>query len=239
MRMRTFSRANPSVRIIQLALVVVAACLSLLFDTRTSYACTCEQPGPSPSEALEAASLVFSGEVLDRDDFKILGPIYETDGNVTVRSIERIEVIYTLRVSRIWKGELDELIYLSVYNALNSCAGGASVGSRYLVYGGLRACSRTRLLSSASQDLAQLGPGRTPIPGTSWPVPKIMQESSDSVIRIEDQSRASKTPSPTPDASVKQTSPPWPIFVLAAVPWVAIIGLLILERIRVVRRSGR
>ena len=239
MRIRTFSRADPSVRIVQLALIVAAACLSLLFDARTSYACTCAKPGPSPSEALEAASLVFSGEVLDRDDFKILGPIYERDGNVTVRSIERIQVIYTVKVSRIWKGEVDEITYLSVYDALNSCAGGASVGSRYLVYDGLRACSRTRLLSSASQDLAELGPGRTPIPGTSRPVPEIMKESSDTVIRIEDQSRESKTPSPTPDASDKQTSPPWPVFVLASVPSVALIGLLVLRRIRVVRRSER
>ena len=239
MRIRTFPRSGPSVRAIQLAFIAAEACMSLLIDTRASYACTCVQPGPSPSEALEAASLVFSGEVLARDEFKILGPEFKTSYNLTVRSIERVEVIYTFRVHQIWKGELDELIYLSEYNALNSFAGWASVGSRYLVYDGLGPCSRTRLLSSAGQDLAQLGPGRTPIPGTSWTAPKIMQESSDTVIRIEDQSRALRTPSPTSDASDKETSTPWPIFVLAVVPWVAIIGLLILGQIRAVRRGAR
>ena len=178
-------------------------------------------------------------KVLARDEFKILGPKFKTAYNVTARSIERIEVIYTFRVYRIWKGELDEIIYLSEYNALNSCAGAATVGSRYLVYDGLHVCGRTRLLSSAGRDFPELGRGRTPIPGTNWPVPQIMQESSDAVIRVEDQSRAPKVLSSTPAAAEKQTSPPWPIFVLAALPWAALIGLLILGQIRVIRRGAR
>ena len=226
-------------RAIQLVSILVAACLLFLLGTRPSYACTCQYPGPSPSEAFEEASLVFSGTVLAKHSFKILGEISEVSGGTTSRELERVEDVYRIRVDRIWKGELDEIIYLSVYNSLNSCAGGASVGSRYLVYDGLSPCGRTRLLSSAGQDLAGLGRGRSPIPGTSAPTPRVMQASSDTVIPVEDQLRAPNLMPATAIEAKEDTSPPWPIFVLAAVPWAALIGLLALAGIRRMRWRTR
>ena len=50
--------------VIRSVLIVAAVFLSFLLDTRESYACTCEKPGPSPSEALESVEFVFSGKVV-------------------------------------------------------------------------------------------------------------------------------------------------------------------------------
>ena len=79
--------------VIRLVFIVVAACLWLLLDTRTSYACTCERPGPSPSERFATASFVFSGKVLASYEFEVLGPeltMTDDKGNeITVQVLEK------------------------------------------------------------------------------------------------------------------------------------------------------
>ena len=114
------------------------------------------------------------------------------------RCLKRVTRIYEFRVYSIWKGELDEIIYLTVYNILTSCAGGVAVGSEYLLYGGLHACDPAVPLQEAAQDISELGEGRSPIPGTSATVPKIMQKRTSVPKPDSDQSPTPEVMSPTP-----------------------------------------
>ena len=215
LRIRTYSGTAPSMRVIQMVLMVVAACISLLLDTRASYACTCETPWPSPSEKLREQSFVFSGRVLASYEFEVLGrELTTTDdkGNeITFHEIERLTRIYEFRVHAIWKGDLDEIIWLSDYDLNSSCSGERlSVGSVYLIYGGLHACSPSVPLRYAAEDIAELGEGWSPIPGTSAPVPEIMQKRASAWKPDADQTTAGVM-SPTPVVTAaKETPTPTP-----------------------------
>ena len=79
------------------------------------------------------------------------------------------------KIYTVWKGEFNETTYLTTYYFGSSCSGWATLGEEYIVYGGFSACSRTRRLSNAQEDLAELGAGQSPIPGTSAPVPESVQ----------------------------------------------------------------
>ncbi len=126
--------------------------LALLLMSPPGHACTCEVFGDgSPRSAMRHAKAVFVGEVLEVR---------------AATNAEREEYssayIVRLRVERYRKGIKSGEI--NVETDLTGCGPYFRVGEEFLVYGvGKRlstACSRTRKLEHAKEDLKALGPGK-------------------------------------------------------------------------------
>lgn len=139
---------------------VMMVSLTLLFfnySPSTSYACSCAAP-ESVQVELEKSSAVFSG--------KVLGILDKKKFNSTQSSGDELAVLF--EVDEAWKGinQTQVIVYTSRDSA--SC-GFEFTSNEYLVYankydGELRVslCSRTTLLSSAQEDLNELGMGDKP-----------------------------------------------------------------------------
>jgi len=125
------------------------------------FACSCAAI-PDPLQALQQADSVFSGTVTRM-----------SGGNFSVRWLFPGARAIDLEVANVWKGEVAERT--TVYTAPDTAACGASfrVGETYLVYtyrgeGGraeTNACTRTKLLHAAAEDLQALGPAQPPAAG--------------------------------------------------------------------------
>ncbi len=138
-------------RIFKLTVVLVFfVALFFQISHKVAYACTCLRPAP-PLEAKEKADAVFSGTVISQE-----------------RS--EFEVKVNFRVQRIWKGEIDDTVTITTARSSAACGVNFRVREKYLVYAfsdqnELRTnlCSRTQILSRASEDLRALGSGSRPI----------------------------------------------------------------------------
>jgi len=124
----------------------------------TAYACKCMLP--TPEQAREAAPLIFEGRVSKIEDV----PATPEQGIGTKR--------VTLALVRTWKGLEDkESVVVSTSASSASCGFTFEPSTSYLVYaaegeGGVievSGCSRTRAMADASEDLAVLGAGITPV----------------------------------------------------------------------------
>ncbi|HRI07489.1 MAG TPA: hypothetical protein PKW35_06715, partial [Nannocystaceae bacterium] len=81
------------------------------------------------------------------------------------------ELRYEFEVLRIWKGELGEAVVLHTPSSSAACGRTYANGEPYIIYdsrgqdGELADfhCSRTRRSAGADEDLAVLGPGRSPL----------------------------------------------------------------------------
>lgn len=115
----------------------------------TSYACKCVEP-KSPTEELEESSAVFSGKVIDQ--------------------LEKGRTQFNLfEVKESWKGFNESQVIVETVNSSSSCGYEFEDGKEYIVYtnetdGHLEVslCSRTELLSAASEDIDELGKGEEP-----------------------------------------------------------------------------
>lgn len=158
-------------RLLSLA-VFIMLFLSLLassLDLSTkAYACEVGTPGP-PSEALNDSATVFTGTVVEIQNFTVQG---STDTNA---------VFFDVR--RYWKALNDndykQLILFSEINDGASCGYPFEKGKTYLVYAttwhrdpnSLYTSSgmRTQLIENAQkEDLAFLGEGKAPTKQLSW-----------------------------------------------------------------------
>ena len=217
--------------IIRTMFIVLLASAGFLVFARESNACSFTRPG-SPTAELQKATYVFAGKV------------------VAVHQVPNDEV-YEFKVDTVWKGPLYETTYivglLESY-AGTSCAGSLSpftLGRSYLVYDDHHVASLTGILEHKSEDLAELGKGRSPAPGTKAPIPEVLQATRDAPSPRADQSTTpammSPTPVPRPEpertiptvpASEQQPSPPWPLVLLIALLAAAMIGTVALVRTR-------
>jgi len=110
---------------------------------------------PAPAVAVERAEAVFEARVVRVEP--------GGDANLTV-------LRYELEVLRVWKGEVGAATQLSTRAGESACERSLAVGKVYVIYAGRddsgeltdNRCSRTRLASTADEDLAVLGPGSTP-----------------------------------------------------------------------------
>ena len=150
---------------VRLALVLALVGLWLFSYPERSYACSCVDPG-SPSEALERSGAVFVGRVvsLDRSHVKL----WSAD-----------PIIVEFDVETVWKGPAYRTIFLTTAVSEGSCGYTFDEGFEYLVYSWngseVNWCSRTRPLSQAAYDLAELGPGQAPPEGTTGPTPAVTE----------------------------------------------------------------
>jgi len=121
-----------------------------------SSACSCAPP-PAANVALNEADAVFAGRVIELR----LVPQFGRDPASSFL-VEDLEV--TIAVHSLWKGEVGETQRLFTTFTCCVCGFHFEIGEEYLVYatdvdGMLRTsmCTRTTLLSAASEDLVILG----------------------------------------------------------------------------------
>ena len=79
-------------------------------------------------------------------------------------------------VTTLWKGHRYETIYLTTNGDSQSCGYQFFEGIEYIVYSNSRQvtwCSRTQPIGAAAEDLAELGEGEPPVPGTISPTPDV------------------------------------------------------------------
>jgi putative component of toxin-antitoxin plasmid stabilization module len=125
----------------------IAICSLLLLSLlapEPALACSCIEP-PPPQEAAQQAAAVFTGTVLS---------VTQVENQQEVR----------IRVERVWKGV--RCGEVTIVTPLNEAACGFTfqTGQSYLVYAerqkgklSTNLCTRTKLTSQASEDLAALG----------------------------------------------------------------------------------
>lgn len=130
----------------------------LNFSPNTSYACSCVVPGTAKEELKESAA-VFSG--------KVINIAAENKFMLFQSSADPIAV--TFEVQEWWKGNVQKKVTVYTAKSSASCGFEFALNNKYLVYANevdgtfkVSVCSRTALLSTAGDDLAELGKGEKP-----------------------------------------------------------------------------
>ena len=135
--------------------VILAVAAVLALAGYEAAACSCAPP-PAPTAALEKATAVFTGKVTAME----------------IAGGSGMGMLVTLKAGRAWKGVESATVRLHTNRSSAACGYGFRVGGQYLVYAyasqahGVLAtnlCTRTRALSQAAGDLAELGQGN-PVP---------------------------------------------------------------------------
>jgi hypothetical protein len=132
------------------------ALAAILLSAAPALACSCVLP--TVAQAKEAAVAIFEGRVTSIVDAPESGVDTSPEQSVT------------LVVARSWRSlENQQTVTLRTAKSGATCGYAFALGTSYLVYAGgepgkllVSSCSRTRLLSEASEDLAALGGGVTP-----------------------------------------------------------------------------
>ena len=198
-------------------LIVLVIGICFVVDTRISHACSCARPG-SASEALRTTSSVFVGKVIAVYDSEIYLP--------RTRDVQT-ETVYAFKATTVWKGPLYETVFIS--NTFGtSCDRWFAEGEEYLVYGGGHLCSRTSIISEAHEDLAELGAGRTPVSGTSAPIPDIVRTYEDLADPDVGQTPDRGTSAPEPNIMKEGRPQAWFIAVIATLVVAASLGFAVL-----------
>ena len=148
---------------ISIALAVLLAGLLAFLLPEKSYACA-PRPIGSPLEELERNNSVFRGRVTSGATPTVNPKDPSSDPEVT----------YEYVVSTVWKGSLAERRTLTTSGSFpGSCGRRFWGGEEYIIYSSDGYSdwfsSRTRMISKAADDLAELGEGQVPIPGTVFP----------------------------------------------------------------------
>ena len=118
-----------------------------------AYACSCMIP-ESPNDSLQKSDAVFSG--------KAIGIEEKNQNDLAFSSMD--PVLVTFDVDRVWKGENGSPITIQTRQSSASCGYSFEENSHYLVYANrngdvldVSLCSRTSLVSSATEDIDKLG----------------------------------------------------------------------------------
>ena len=154
--------------VIRVALIVPLIGVWLTTHPERSYACSCVTPG-SPSEELAKSTAVFMGQVVSVREFDRGNDIMSSTDPTTVE----------FEVTTIWKGPSSTTMFLTTARFGASCGFTFVKGEKYVVYSQdgstVSLCSRTRMVSKATDDLAALGKGHVPAPGTTAPTPDLSE----------------------------------------------------------------
>ncbi len=134
----------------------------LLFSlgAKNVIACSCIPP-KEPREAMADAAAVFRGVVTESTREDILREGFETTTDPYVA---------TFSVSTVWKGDVASTAEVSTALESASCGFNFEIDKEYIVYawegesGNLETglCSRTALITDATEDLEELGNGNEP-----------------------------------------------------------------------------
>ena len=156
----------------KLALIATLCGLWLFAGVGQVEACSCG-PRPSPSGAYHSSTVVFSGKVVAIRGFDI--PAWGTYSSADRGTVE-------LQVSTVWKGPVQETMFVTTVRNGASCGFTFAEGEEYVIYSRSDAtppevslCSRTRLAANAQEEFNALGEGSTPEPGSRAPEPEVEQ----------------------------------------------------------------
>jgi hypothetical protein len=131
----------------------------------SAEACTCVKA--AQGTAIKEAGAIFSAKVVSyKQGFKSK---YHFDQKPPFMHFRQTwEINTTFSVSKVWKGAIPQEITLKSITSL--CGGQFTVGAEYLIYAYWQddslvtlPCTRTDLLSNASDDLRILGAGKPPV----------------------------------------------------------------------------
>ena len=160
---------------------------------------------------MEDALFVVSGVVTGKHEFDSHFSQIRTnqEGKLVRTGLPRVfRTVYEFKVYTVWKGELNEVIYLNVLESRDNCGNwSSSVGQEWLLYGPPGLCGQTTWLQSAHQDITELGEGSSPIPGTSAPIPQILQETMRNLKLGVEKSTTPELMSATPSETHVNESP--------------------------------
>ena len=150
---------------VRLGLILSLSLLWFFSNSEQALACSCVRPG-APSEELAQSAAVFTGRVISVREFH--------DPNATtISSTDPTTVEF--EVETVWKGLSHETVYFTTARSEASCGFTFVEGEDYIIYSHdgstVILCSRTALLENADSDLAELGEGHTPQPGSIGPTP--------------------------------------------------------------------
>lgn len=142
-------------RRLQNFLMLLALGSVFFVSSSTAHACTCGEQ--TVSEQRQNASVVFAGTVKSK---------------VRSNAVERDGVQVTIKVTRVWKGNVGREITIytgptaDIYTFENLCAPPLKVGASYLVFAvgkekfATDVCAGTVLLAEAKTTIQQLGPSK-------------------------------------------------------------------------------
>ena len=118
-----------------------------------AYACSCMIP-ESPNDSLQTSDAVFSGKAVKIEE--------KHSDDLAFSSMD--PVLVTFDVDRVWKGENESSITIQTRQSSASCGYSFEEDRHYLVYAqrngemlDVSLCSRTSLVSSAAEDISELG----------------------------------------------------------------------------------
>jgi hypothetical protein len=175
---------------------LLAFATALIIARPAALACKCMLP--ELEAARDDASALFEGRVLAIDD--IAGASPATNGEKKV----------TLAVVRTWKGlDNDEKIELYTNGSSAACGYTFAKDVSYLIFARTHEgritvsnCSRTKQIADASEDLAKLGAGATPVH---------VEPAHDAGVKSAPAAAVEVAPATTPDgAGTPSASPPPP-----------------------------
>ena len=153
---------------IGVALIVSLIALWFLVEPEPSYACECFPPG-SPSEELANSTAVFMGQVISIREFE------RSDNSTSGADPTTVE----FDVQTVWKGSNYGTMFLTTRRDESACGFSFRKGETYVVYSHdgstVSLCSRTRRLSDAAADLAELGEGSVPVQDRVAPTPDLSE----------------------------------------------------------------
>jgi len=135
----------------------------LTFDTNQyAYACSCaSRGGPSPSEAFEKSTAVFSGEVIEIDK----------NDSSNIKTVK-------FDVQRVWKGVSGNQTTVITGSGDANCGYPFVMNETYLIYAVgdplyTQSCGRNTLFADSYDDLRVLGPG-TEVPEFPFTIPILL-----------------------------------------------------------------
>ena len=190
---------RPSFQRHTFAFVLLLVGLGFVLTPEPSKACSCAMV--STADAFESSSAVFLGTVASIR--------YHESGTGAV-----VGETAAFEVEMVWKGPVSETIYVAPSSYNSSCGFGFTQGAKYLVYAeglGVSACSRTTWASLATEDLAILGEGQVPKPGTVSPASfgageQLITKAWADPTPPASEAQAGNAADPTPSASVQKAT---------------------------------
>ena len=186
-----------------LALAISVVALTVFASSGTIHACECVESN-SPTERLNEASAVFLGRVVKMhfEDWP-----FDID-STAVPPEEPLTVEFN--VHTVWKGEVSKVTHLTTARS-EPCGFPFNMFQDYLVYADgkvgsleVRACSRTQPVLDAEEDLAILGDGYPPGPGSRGVI------------------RPATLDCYAPSESAFASLDTWPLMLIAGVVWIGL-----------------
>ncbi len=146
-------------------------------NVSSAFACLCDGV-PTVAEELKGATAIFSGKYVSAEYKKgIVNELRKMQEEMDGKKIEYEVLVLRFQVEKWWKGDLSNEVILVTdqtrasdgTTSVGGCGLGFEKGKRYLIYAygnekelGTNACTRTKSLKKAKNDLKQLGKGKQP-----------------------------------------------------------------------------